>query len=46
VRLDEEKPHFVVVDPLIAGYLLEKLIVFRLLRLTMLIIQVSLFKSH
>jgi hypothetical protein len=28
VRLDEEEPHFVVVDPLIIGYLLEELITF------------------
>jgi hypothetical protein len=46
VRLDEEKLHFVVVDPLIAEYLLEELNAFRLLCPTMLILRVSLFGSN
>jgi hypothetical protein len=54
VRLDEGEPHFVVVDLLIVGYLLEELTVgylleeltaFRLLRLIMLILRASLFKT-
>jgi hypothetical protein len=38
--------HFVIVDMLISGYLLEELTAFRLLHLIMLILQASLFRSH
>jgi hypothetical protein len=37
VRLDEDDPHFIIVDLLIAGYLLKKLIASRLIRPIMLI---------
>jgi hypothetical protein len=44
--LIKKEPHFIVVDLLIVGYLLEELIASQLLRLIMLILQASLFKSH
>jgi hypothetical protein len=55
VRPDEEEPHFVIVDLLIAGYLLEELTAgyllqeltaSRLLCPIMLILQASLFGSY
>jgi hypothetical protein len=46
MQLDEEELYFIIVDSLIAGYLLEELIASRLLRPTMLILQASLFESH
>jgi hypothetical protein len=46
VRLDDEVPHFVVVDLLIVGYLLEELTASGLLRPIILILCASLFGSH
>jgi hypothetical protein len=55
VRLDEEEPHFVIVDlfiaeylveKLTAGYLLEELTASRLLHPIMFILWASLFGSH
>jgi hypothetical protein len=46
VRPDEEESHFIIIDLLIAGYLLEELTDARLLRPIMLILQVSLLGSH
>jgi hypothetical protein len=45
VRFDEEELYFIVMDPLIVVYLLEELIASRLLRLTMLILCISLRAS-
>jgi hypothetical protein len=45
VQLDEEEPYFLIVDLLIAGYLLEELTASRLIRSIMLILQASLFGS-
>jgi hypothetical protein len=46
VRPDEEEPHFVIIDLLIAGHLLEELTASRLLCPIMLILWASLFESH
>jgi hypothetical protein len=46
VRLDEEELHFIVVDQLIARYLLEELTASRLLCSIMLILQALLFGCH
>jgi hypothetical protein len=45
VRLNEKELHFVIVDLLIAGYLLEELTAFRFLCPIMLILRASLFGS-
>jgi hypothetical protein len=46
VRLDEEELHFIVVDQLIARYLLEELTAPRLLCSIMLILRALLFGCH
>jgi hypothetical protein len=46
MRPDEEEPHFIVVDLLITGYLLEELTAARLLRPIMLILWALLLGSH
>jgi hypothetical protein len=46
MQLDEEEPYFIIVDSLIAGYLLEELIASQLLRPTKLILWASLLESH
>jgi hypothetical protein len=46
VQLDEDEPHFIVVDLLIVGYLIEELIAFRLVCPIMLILRASFFGSH
>jgi hypothetical protein len=46
VQLDEEEPHFDVVDLFIVEYLLEELTASRFLHPTMLIHRASLFGSH
>jgi hypothetical protein len=46
VRLDEEELHFVIIDQLIARYLLEELNASRLLCSIMLILRALLFGCH
>jgi hypothetical protein len=46
VQLDEDEPHFIIIDLLIVGYLVEELIASRLLCPTMFIRRSSLFGSH